>query len=198
MFTAASLFICVCCSLRWTPLYINSLTCVCSEQGDFDWRLRLARSYNTVNIFQEVNLTAFPAAPHLYNKLSSEVLFWALKCVPAFLLWVWKLISVDVSVQSDVEYWRKSHRLLMCLFSDGLFDNRGVRSLSSVWLHRRQSWTLASVGFQIEHDPLNITYHIVLEETQIILVCMSTNSFWLPFKTFCPRLTFLKLACLWS
>lgn len=54
MFPTASLFICVCCSLLWTPLYINSLICVCPEQGDFDLRLRHAGSYNSLNSFQEV------------------------------------------------------------------------------------------------------------------------------------------------
>lgn len=112
VFTAASLFICVCCSLSWTPLYINFLICVCPEQGDFDPRLGHARSYNSVNSFQEVIIIAFPATLHLYNELSSKVLFWALECLPDCFLWVWNLISVGASAQKDVEYWWKAHRFL--------------------------------------------------------------------------------------
>lgn len=187
MFPTASLFICVCCSLLWTPLYINSLICVCPEQGDFDLRLRHSRSYNSVNSFQEVITIAFPATLHLYNKLSFEVLFWALECLPGCFLWVWNLISVGDSAQRVVEYWWKAHSLLMCFFSAGLFDSSRVRSLTSVWLQGRQRRTLASVGFQIEQDLLNTIYHIGFGETQIIIVCASASSFCLPSKTFFPR-----------
>lgn len=75
----------------------------------------------------------------------------------------------------------------MCFFSAGLFDSRRVRSLTSVWLHGRQRRTLASVGFQIEQDPLNTSYRIVFGETQIISVCISASSFCPPFKPFSTR-----------
>lgn len=78
--------------------YINSLIFVCTEQGHFDPRLRHARSYNSVNSFQEVTIVSFAATLHLSNKLSSEPLFWALECLPASFLRceTWSvLVSLD-------------------------------------------------------------------------------------------------------
>lgn len=185
MFTVASLFICVCYSLSWSLFYINSLICVCPEQGNFDPELGHAWSYHSMDSCSFNIITAFAATLHLSNEVSSEVLFWALDCLPACFLWVWNLISVRVSAQRDVGYWWKAHRLSHS-FLAGLFDSRRVRSLTSVCLHRKQR-TSASAGFQIEQGPLHTTYHIVLGEIKIITVCISTNSFCLSFKTFSPR-----------
>lgn len=105
MFTAASLFIYVCCSSSWTPLYVNPLICVCPEQGDFDPRLRHARSYNTVNSFQEVIIIAFPATLHLYNKLSSEVFS--------------ELLNVFQPVSYGCETWSALVSLYKVMYSTG-------------------------------------------------------------------------------
>lgn len=85
MFTAASLFICVCCSLSWTPSFINSVFAQSKEMLTPDLDMLKPTS---VNSFQEVIIIAFPATLHLYNELSSEVLFSALECLPDCFLWV--------------------------------------------------------------------------------------------------------------
>lgn len=183
MFTVTSLFICVCYSLSWTLFYINSLICVCPEQGNFDPGWGHAWSYNSMNSCSFNIITAFAATLHLSNEVSSEVLFWVLECLPACFLQVWNLISVCVSAQRVPV---KSPYVFTLFFLAGLFGSRRVRSLTSVCLHRKKR-TSASVDFQIEQDPLHTTYHIVLREIKIISVCISTSSFCLSFKTFSPR-----------